>query len=314
MSGIAFQIVSDLHLETPQIRPTYGDFEIEPRAPHLALLGDIGNVCDERLFLFLEKQLRQFQIVFFLLGNHEPYGTSFPTARATIKSFENKMKASRRTSDPGVGEFVFLDQTRYDLTSRHTILGCTLFSEVLPEQIVPVQMFVSDFTNIESWTVDNHCEAHASDLSWLNLQVSSLMLQEPSRSIIIFTHHSPTTVAEAADPKNESDANQVRSAFSTDLSKELCWTCPQVKLWAFGHTHFNCDFEDPQTRKKVYANQKGYRRAEVVDFDALKVIEVGVEGQISTRANDDHIPVHDVGTNRMQKSTSSSKHRKCNIL
>jgi hypothetical protein len=314
MSQIAFQIISDLHLETPQIRPTYGDFEIEPRTPHLALLGDIGNVCDERLFLFLETQLRRFQIVFFLLGNHEPYGMSFPAARTTMKSFENKMRALRKMSDPGVGEFIFLDQTRYDITSDCTILGCTLFSQILSEQIMPVQMFVSDFSNIEDWTPDRHCEAHTSDLSWLNLQVSSLIRQEPSRSILIFTHHSPTTIAAAVDPRNESDASQVRSAFSTNLSKELCWTCLQVKLWAFGHTHFNCDFNDPQTGKRAYSNQKGYRRAEVVDFDALKVTQVCPDGQILTRETHGRVVVHDASQYRKQKSVSSSRHRKCSIL
>jgi hypothetical protein len=314
MSEIAFQIISDLHLETPQTRPTYGDFEIEPRAPYLALLGDIGNVCDERLFNFLETQLRRFQIVFFVLGNHEPYGTSFIAAKATVKSFENKIRASRETLYPGFGEFIFLDQTRYDVTSHCTILGCTLFSKVLPEQIMPVKMFVSDFSNIKDWTVDNHCEAHTSDLSWLNLQVSSLMQQEPSRSILIFTHHSPTTIAAAVDPRNESDASQVRSAFSTDLSKELCWACPQVKLWAFGHTHFNCDFKDPQTGKRVFANQKGYRRAEMVDFDALKVIEGFADDQIFTKQTHGRDHVHDDRPNRKQNSVNSSRHRKCNFL
>jgi len=38
---MAVQIVSDLHLETPK---AYDIFEIEPKAPVLALLGDIGNI------------------------------------------------------------------------------------------------------------------------------------------------------------------------------------------------------------------------------------------------------------------------------
>jgi hypothetical protein len=309
MPEITFQIMSNLHLETPQSRTTYADIDSKPCASHLALLGNTGNVCEERLFPFLETQRRQFQIVLFLLGNHEPYGTSFPAARAIMRSFENKMKALRKTSDAGVGEFIFLHQTRYDVSSHYTILGCTLFSEVLREQVMPVQLFVSDFTNIDNWTVDNRCEAHTSDLSWLNLQVSSLMRQEPSRWITIFTHHSPPIIAAAVDLEKEGDANQVRSAFSTDLSKELCWTCPQVKLWAYGHTHFNCDFEDPRTRKRVYANQKWYRRAEVVDFDAMKVIEFSRNGQISTRAAHGHIPVHDLGLSRKQKSMTSSRDR-----
>ncbi|KAK3372637.1 hypothetical protein B0H63DRAFT_527469 [Podospora didyma] len=37
----SFIILSDLHLESPK---AYDIFDIEPKAPYLALLGDIGNV------------------------------------------------------------------------------------------------------------------------------------------------------------------------------------------------------------------------------------------------------------------------------
>lgn len=47
-----------------------------------------------------------------------------------------------------------------------------------------------------------------------------------------------------------------------------------MKLWAFGHTHFNCDFEDERTAKRVLANQKGYARAEALGFDREKVVTV----------------------------------------
>jgi len=66
MCSVRFQLVSDLHLETPQARPTYEDFKIQPECQYLALLGDIGNICDPRLFKFLEDQLRKFEIVFYL--------------------------------------------------------------------------------------------------------------------------------------------------------------------------------------------------------------------------------------------------------
>lgn len=56
-------------------------FDIAPQAPYLAILGDIGNIKDNGLFIFLEAQLQKFQIVFFLLGNHEPYHSNWATAR-----------------------------------------------------------------------------------------------------------------------------------------------------------------------------------------------------------------------------------------
>ena len=266
--------MSDLHLETPKARPSYDDFIIQPQCPCLALLGDIGNVSDAQLFGFLEKQLHQFAIVLYLLGNHEPYGTSFPVAKAALGSFEADIERRRLVPDSKIGRFVFLDRRRYDFSENVTILGCTLFSLVRSEQHHSVARFVSDFSNIDDWTVGSHNAAHKSDLEWINTQISECGRSEPHRSVVVLTHYSPTTSKEANDPRHMQDNSQVHSAFVTDLSAQLCWTSPQVKLWAFGHTHFNCDFEDPLTGKRVVANQKGYRKVEVLTFDGTKVVTI----------------------------------------
>jgi hypothetical protein len=65
-----------LLLETPSTRPTYTDFDIPHHCTNLALLGDIGNILDPRLLAFLETQLHNFFLVFFILRNHEPYYSS----------------------------------------------------------------------------------------------------------------------------------------------------------------------------------------------------------------------------------------------
>jgi hypothetical protein len=44
----------------------------------------------------------------------------------------------------------------------------------------------------------------------------------------------------------------------TDPRDEKCWKSPAVRTWAFGHTHYNCDFEEEVAGKKVLTNQKGY--------------------------------------------------------
>jgi Calcineurin-like phosphoesterase len=274
MPEIKFQIMSDLHLETPLARSSYEDFAVTttPQSPYLALLGDIGYTCDTRLFEFLEEQLRHFKIVFFLLGNHEPYTMSFPAAKALVKTFAARMDGIYGPSN--IGRFVFLDQTRFDIDEEITVLGCTLFSRISEEQVNTVKMFVTDFSSIEDWDVDDHNKAHDSDVKWLNAQVKAITENEPARKIVIFTHHSPTLAPAATDPKHKDDSAQVVSGFATDLSNEICWSLAQVKLWAFGHTHFNCDFEDPLTKKRVFANQKGYRRTESLTFDATKTVSI----------------------------------------
>ncbi|PGH10711.1 hypothetical protein AJ79_05302 [Helicocarpus griseus UAMH5409] len=126
--AVLFQIMSDLHLET---HPSY-TYNFKQKAPYLALLGDIGLVGDERLFQFLERQTRRYWAVFFLLGNQEPSKLRLDEAKAKVRAFENRM-ANLRTQST-IGRFIFLDQTRYDISNTITILGCTLFSQVLQHQ------------------------------------------------------------------------------------------------------------------------------------------------------------------------------------
>ncbi|KAK4242156.1 hypothetical protein C8A03DRAFT_29580 [Achaetomium macrosporum] len=232
MSTVAFQILSDLHLET---RASY-DFHFKQTAPNLALLGDIGHVGNDALFIFLEKQLRRYWNVFFVLGNHEP--------------------------------------TRYDVNDTLAVLGCTLFSRVTQDQAAAVGSRFIDFQQIQNWTVANHVDAHFSDLRWLNAQVSEISRTQPRRQIAIFTHYSPTLDVRAMDEKHRDSV--VMSGFATDLSAEKCWISPSVVMWAFGHTHFSCEFSDA-FGKKVVANQRGYAIDPENAFDSGKVFLVGEE-------------------------------------
>lgn len=273
MSPISFQILSDLHLET---HPSY-DFRLTQTAPYLALLGDIGHVADDGLFGFLEKQLSRYWIVFYLLGNHEPCHTSWSSAKSRVREFSERMDRLRRRST--IGRFVFLDQTRYDVNDYISILGCTLFSRVLPEQAVAVGTRFVDFKQILDWTVEDHVETHLSDLKWLNTQVSEISRTEPHRQIVIFTHYSPTLDTRAVD-ENHSDS-PVMSGFATDLVAEECWKNQSVVLWAFGHTHFSCDFVD-DLGKNIIANQKGYYGFCKKGFEMKKVVLVGTDAKSET--------------------------------
>jgi Calcineurin-like phosphoesterase len=120
--------------------------------------------------------------------------------------------------------------------------------------------------------VEQHVREHNADLSWLNDQVKSIAELEPHRKVIILTHHSPTVSGIATNPANST--SQISSAFSSDLSNEICWTTLNVKIWAFGHTHFNCDFLDRGSGKRVVTNQRGYYFSQSEGFDESKVIEI----------------------------------------
>ncbi|KGO39448.1 hypothetical protein PEX1_082020 [Penicillium expansum] len=270
-----FQILSDLHLENPS---AYDVFSVSPKAPYLALLGDIGVVKDVGFTTFIETQLRQFQIVFFLLGNHEPYYSTWEETKLVLRQFSASVDLQRSNAEQDehsetMGSFVFLDQTRYDLSPDVTILGCTLFSRVSEAHKDKISYSLNDFYHINDWTVDNHTAAHEADLQWLNEQVSQIAASEPHRKIVIFTHHSPVTQdPRALDPRHVNSS--LSSGFASDLSGQGAWKSPLVKLWAFGHTHFNVSYIEEGTEKRVISNQRGYYFSQAQGYDGELVVEV----------------------------------------
>ncbi|PYI31703.1 hypothetical protein BP00DRAFT_168177 [Aspergillus indologenus CBS 114.80] len=267
MDETRIQIISDLHLEAPA---AYDIFSITPRAPFLALLGDVGYVQDEGFFDFLSKQLAAFRVVFLILGNHEPYHSSWTETKAKLESFGGKVRGA--SAGEAIGELVVLDQTRYDISPTVTILGCTLFSRVAQDQSDNVSFGLNDFYHIRNWSLESHQEAHRADLRWLNEEIDSISQKEPGRKIVVLTHYCPSISKNVVDPRHEN--SKLSSGFMTDLSKEICWRCEKVILWAFGHTHFNCDFRDPGTGKRVLSNQRGYYFSQSTGFDSEKTVEL----------------------------------------
>lgn len=255
---IALQIVSDLHLESPI---AYDIFEITPKAPYLALLGDIGYLVqhEAEYVEFLKRQLSNFRIVFLVLGNHEPWHSTWDKCLQIARRWERELNENGG-KQAGSGELVVLDRDRYEIKGPAgdtvIVLGCTLFSRVPSEAAEAVSFGVNDFYHTAGWDVEQHNEAFERDLAWLNAEVAAL--EDAGRAVVVLTHYSPTIDERTADPRHRTSV--IGSGFATDLSTAACWRSRDVKLWAFGHTHFNCDFTDAGTGKRVVTNQRGYYR------------------------------------------------------
>ena len=239
-----FQVVSDLHLETPLLQPSYTSFKLPTPASNLCLLGDIGLVKDPALFDWLERLLHSTPNlnIFYVLGNHEAYQIRMETALLAMERFEQRMRLEYGH------RFHFRNRTRFDLGADISILGCTLWSRAQDDQASAVARTLTDFSaasGIQDWTLGDHLEAHQKDLRWLNETVDDIERREPHRRIVILTHHSPTLDPRATAPQHA--ASPVDSGFATDLSGESCWRSPSVEMWAFGHTHYNCDYLDETT-------------------------------------------------------------------
>lgn len=266
---VQIQVVSDLHLESPK---SYDIFEIEAKAPYLALLGDIGNVekHNKDCFAFFRRQLMQFSAVLFVPGNHEAYHSSWPATLALLQAFEDDIR-----EDPSItGHFIVLDRKTYRVPdTRVAIVGCSLYSAVPPANAMDVEMGLNDFFQTEGWDIAAHNAAHERDLAWLNQEVEDL--QHQVDSIMIVSHWCPSRDSRARQPQHA--GSRITAGFSTDLSRQVCFTSPKVKIWAFGHTHYNCDFmvERENGRSlRLLANQRGYYFAQAEGFDGTKKVDI----------------------------------------
>ncbi|KAF1992616.1 hypothetical protein K402DRAFT_10402 [Aulographum hederae CBS 113979] len=235
------QITSDLHLETPIIQPSYLTYKMNIKASNLCLLGDFGLVSQPGLFVFLENLLKSTPNlkIFYVLGNHEPYRTTLSLAKQQMRAFEKKMSWLYGN------RFIFLDRTRHNISATITVLGCTLWSHIIPEEAAELAQRLTDYNElrgIRDWGIEDHNAEHREDLDWLNSEVTKIQSEEPHRQIIILTHHSPTNDKRANSPRHI--GSSINSGFVTDLSKEPCWKSPQVKLWAFGHTHYSFSYHE----------------------------------------------------------------------
>lgn len=265
----SIQILSDLHLESPK---SYDTFTNPAAAPYLALLGDIGTVGPhtEAMLAFLRQQLQKFKAVLFVPGNHEAYRSDWDMTLSILRGFEAEAR-----DDAALGTFVLLDRGVFRVPeSRTIVLGCSLFSRVPPERRPELYRRLNDFHAISGWDVDSHNAAHGRDLAWLNEQVAQLEGEDVE--IVILSHWAPSQDTRATEPRHA--GSSIMSAFSTDLSSEPCFRSAKVKVWAFGHTHYNCDFEVQRDGGagplRVVTNQRGYYFAQAEGYNVVKVIKL----------------------------------------
>ncbi|KZO94543.1 Ser/Thr protein phosphatase protein [Calocera viscosa TUFC12733] len=249
---IHIQLMSDVHLETSQY-----EFDFPVAAENLALLGDIGNTVDDALFKWLDVQLKQFERVFFLAGNHEAYRSNLADSRRRLQRYADRND-----------RFIYLNRTRYDMSPTLTILGCTLWSALDPKYVSHIYMGLSDFRQISDFGTAAYAKEHRRDLDWLVKTIQDIRSKEPLRHLVVFTHHTPTFDG-TSSPRYE--GSMAGSAFSTELTNKAWWGAPLV-LWAFGHTHYSCDFTIKGVR--LVSNQKGYFRDRAEGFIEEKVLEL----------------------------------------
>lgn len=146
-----------------QNKQSYEKFQLEIHASNLYLVGNIVLVRHAGLYIFLVKLLRSRPDlkIFYVFGHHEFYKISFQTAYQWMEKFIVKMKLE-------FGDrLVLMHRRRFDIGKKISVLGCTLWSNILSEQRGPCEDGMTDFrpnNGIQNWDVNSHRAQHHKDL------------------------------------------------------------------------------------------------------------------------------------------------------
>eukprot|EP01111_Echinosteliopsis_oligospora_P015481 TRINITY_DN613_c0_g1_i1.p1 TRINITY_DN613_c0_g1~~TRINITY_DN613_c0_g1_i1.p1 ORF type:complete len:266 (-),score=58.61 TRINITY_DN613_c0_g1_i1:70-867(-) len=260
---VKFQIISDIHIEFPNVMKTLSEEALyHPRAPYLALLGDIGYPHQPNYRELLLQMANLYKKVFVIAGNHEFYKTEY---YATKKGIQNICD-----EHPNL---IFMDKASV-LVDGIRIIGATLWTYISEEDAGACSRGINDYHlirvadsdgRIQKLTVPQSVEWFQEDLAYIKAEVEKA--KNNNEKVVVFTHHAPSRKG-TSDP--QFDGSQMNAAFATNL--EYLLGSP-ICLWAFGHTHYSSDQIINGTR--VASNQVGYlMMAEKSNFEPGKVFEV----------------------------------------
>lgn len=272
---VTFQLASDVHLEFRN-----GVFEIVPKTPYLALLGDIGltsmaNRLDDgdknysegdRLEKWIEAQCAKFKEVYFIMGNHESYGRS--TIDESVQFLQNLEKK--------LPNFYFFEKRVHYIPGTDVcILGTTLWSNIPESQRATARNCLNDFRQIKSFSIDDYKLAFEANVDWLQKTIAAE--KSKNKRIVVFTHHCPINIRGAAPPSDDGYAFEIKMGIGcSDLTHLL----QDVHTWCFGHTHWNLDVIVGNTRvvsnQVCYPKDPYFRENGCVQYDPEQVIEIGL--------------------------------------
>jgi len=212
------QFCSDLHLEYNQ--PKEFPELLEPVAPVLALLGDIGDPESEKLSIFLDWCCRHWSQVLYVPGNHEFWRVR-PGTRKTIESVLENFRALEK-------KYINLKFCwRQKLYSEDgvVILATPLWSRPA-EGVIPHESEHAWVDPDRSFDAETLSRLHEADLKWLQRELKLAS----NGTVVVLTHYAPSLLL--IDPHKVRHPDETLYASDLDILIR-----PPVVAWACGHVH-----------------------------------------------------------------------------
>ena len=269
---LRIQIVSDIHIEFYKRSSGKNlDFLIEPQAPVLALLGDIGYACTDQLKDFLHSQADRFETVLFLAGNHEYYNQR--GQRGKRFTIQKQLEWMRRVCAER-SNLHFMEQESMELNGI-VVLGTTLWSDIPPHKMEMAEQSMNDYhlcynqdapgEPLRKLKAAETVALYQQSLVWLKSELETA--KENNQAVVVLTHHTPM-ITGTSHPDYENSS--LTPCFSSDLKYLLLESTPHLVAWACGHTHYNFDFRVGDVR--VVSNQRGYKHRPKEEYEQAGVV------------------------------------------
>lgn len=212
------QYCSDLHLEINK-KIEYPTL-LEPVAPVLALVGDIGDPESVELESFLTWCCGAWKQVIYIPGNHEFWrvkpGTrkTVNSAMAILKGFEAKLP-----------NLMVCWRTKFVSEDGVVVLATPLWSRPA-EGVIPHENEHAWIDPDRSFDSETLSRLHEADLLWLQreLQINR------KRTVVVLTHYAPSLML--VDRRLVKEADE--SLYASDLDTLIR---PPIVAWVCGHVH-----------------------------------------------------------------------------
>lgn len=266
-------IISDIHLDVFEhfglegiIEQVFDSWFKNAEGEILLVAGDVetclGSEKNELSDKFFDYVTNRYNMVFCVLGNHD-YWNKAPYYDKKKYNFETMVNAARKRY-PRV---VFLNADAVVYYEGFGIIGATMWTNVPPHSRYTITRMMNDYSqsvhaNGHMLTVDET----SAEASRVGNYIFDTVSHNKDTKFIVLTHHVPFKCYSYG-------AYDVVSgyAFVNDFENEVMDN-PNIKLWAFGHTHYPVDKVYGECR--LVCNPHGYINIERRTPFKVKTIEV----------------------------------------
>lgn len=247
-------LASDLHLE-------FSTDLVLPGGDVLILAGDLceaKNLKQSKIQDWVFENLTKYRDVLYVLGNHESYGMRIDRTKELVEEYLPDNVRVMENQTHVIDDVMFVGGTLWTDMNRgdgRTMMRCKFDMSDYKH----ITMFNRAVGAYHKLTPEHTTVLHRATRDYIVSEADA----NPDKKLVVITHMLPSNQAISEQYAEDFTLN---GAFASDLD-DIIISHPNIKVWAFGHTHDFKDFMVGETR--LLCNPRGYAGYEqrVKEFD-----------------------------------------------